>query len=144
MEYCYAAVIVLGLRTIENKEDGEGIKAMPDEVVLQESLEARLFNFIEKVEKVITMWSEGCGRNDASLVPGRGSKRYGSFCFHPLGALTHHVNNFKYLAGTEGEGAHGERQALENERCQRQTKRQTNRQRERKTQPVPSSSDSPN
>lgn len=46
MEYCYASVIVLGLGTTENKEDGEGIKAMPDEVVLQESLEARLFNLI--------------------------------------------------------------------------------------------------
>lgn len=46
VEDCYASVIVLGLGTTENTEDGEGIKAMPDAVVLQESLEAGLFNFI--------------------------------------------------------------------------------------------------
>lgn len=67
------------------------------------------------------MWSEGCGRNNALLVLGPGTKRHTSFHFHPLGVPTHRVNNFKYPAGTEGEGARGRRQALENEGLWRET-----------------------
>ena len=38
------SVIVLGLEVMDNKEDGEGIKNMSDEVVLQELREASVSN----------------------------------------------------------------------------------------------------
>lgn len=56
------------------------------------------------------MCRKRCGKNDALLVLGLGVKKWSIFCFHCLGALTHHVKNFRHLAGLEEEGAHRERE----------------------------------